>query len=532
MGIKMLVLILSLSVLSLVGIQIYWSANAYQLNKQRFEQKVNTVLDRSIDRLNELEFQKRVSHHKMMKDIIKNYHRSPHKKGFHTKGTFDIKDSIYSKNGQNYGLRILEGTAHDSIKGIKAEAKVTREFSLTDSLGEMHLPVVENFMGEIVGNHEKWLEKIEKASYLLLNIMDEKVYLPANERINPRELDSILKRELRMAGLPLDYQYNIVDADGPVEFSKTCKHLNKNLTSKRFSRILFPNDPFFVSNKHEILLSFPKEERFIMYKMAGVFILSLLILSLIIGVFYYSISTIIRQKKLSEIKTDFINNMTHELKTPISTISLACQALEDPDMRKSEQLSGNYVSMISDENSRLGSLVEKVLQSAQIDRGELKLARKRINLHKAIESAVKKQEMHLKKRNALVDLDFVAKEIFVNADEVHLTNIFINLLDNAIKYTKDQPVIGIRTRILDDKVIIDINDNGIGISKENQKRIFEKLYRVPTGNLHNVKGFGLGLSYVKAIVEEHNGNISVNSTLGQGSTFIIEFEIDKLEENE
>lgn len=528
----MLVLILSLSVLSLVAIQIYWSANAYQLNKQRFEQKVNAVLDRSIERLNELEFQKRVSHHKMMKEIIKSYHRNPAKKGFHTQGTFDIKDSIYSKDGQNYGLRILEGSAHDSIKGITAEAKVTREFSLTDSLGERHIPLVENFMGEIVGNHDKWLEKIEKASFLLLNIMDEKVYLPVNQRINPKELDSILKRELRMAGLPLEYQYNIVDENGPIEFSKTCKHLNKDLNNKRFSRVLFPNDPFFVSNRHEILLSFPKEERYLLYKMAGIFILSLLILSLIIGVFYYSISTIIRQKKLSQIKTDFINNMTHELKTPISTISLACQALEDPDMRKSQELSANYVSMISDENNRLGSLVEKVLQSAQIDRGELKLNKKSINLHKTIQIAVNKQEMHLSRRSALVDLDFVDKEIYVSADEVHLTNIFINLLDNAIKYTKDQPVIAIRTRILDTHVLIEINDNGIGISKENQKRIFEKLYRVPTGNLHNVKGFGLGLSYVKAIVEEHDGKISVNSTLGQGSTFIIELMLDKIEENE
>ena len=219
--------------------------------------------------------------------------------------------------------------------------------------------------------------------------------------------------------------------------------------------------------------------------------------------------------------------MTHELKTPISTISLACEALNDAGIANSKETQGRFVNMINEENKRLGVLVENVLQSAVIDKGELKLQKEIFNIHDVIDRAVKNVKIQVEKKGGQISVSKLAANVQVYADKVHITNVIYNLFDNANKYTATQPSIEISTEDIVGGMVIKVKDNGIGISKENQKKIFEKLYRVPTGNVHDVKGFGLGLSYVKAIVEEHDGAISVESTLGKGSTFVLILPIEK-----
>jgi two-component system phosphate regulon sensor histidine kinase PhoR len=246
---------------------------------------------------------------------------------------------------------------------------------------------------------------------------------------------------------------------------------------------------------------------------------SAFLILLIIWMFSYTIATIFKQKKLSEIKNDFINNMTHEFKTPISTISLACEVLGDTTVEKSPQKLSNYVKVIKDENKRLGLLVENVLQTAVLDKGELKLKLKSLDVHEIIEDVLNNSYVQIENKKAEIEIEFDAIESIVSADRVHLSNIIYNLLDNALKYSTDNPKITIFTKSDNKGVYISVKDNGMGINKENQKRIFDKLYRVPTGNIHNVKGFGLGLSYVKAIIEKHGGSIFVESALGVGSTF-------------
>jgi two-component system phosphate regulon sensor histidine kinase PhoR len=239
------------------------------------------------------------------------------------------------------------------------------------------------------------------------------------------------------------------------------------------------------------------------------------------------VAIIFRQKRVSEIKNDFINNMTHELKTPVSTISLACEALSDPDMKQSGMAMDRYVGMIREENKRLGSLVENVLRSAVVDRGTLELNRSEEDIHVLIEEALDRFSLQFKERSAQVEKAFHASPSLINVDAAHIRNVLGNLIDNALKYSPDEPRIHIATMTQGDTVRIDITDHGIGIKAEDQKKVFDTLYRVPKGNTHDVKGFGLGLSYVKAIVEKHGGQVSLQSEWKIGSTFRIELPYER-----
>lgn len=248
--------------------------------------------------------------------------------------------------------------------------------------------------------------------------------------------------------------------------------------------------------------------------------ISISVLTLVFLTFVYTVVVVYKQKQLSEAKNDFISNMTHELKTPISTIALASEALSDTNISQTESMRISYLKMIREENKRLGALVENVLQSSVIDKGELTLQLEPVDMQELLESVAENINLQMTNKGSL-SLLFKAENPIVQGDIIHLTNVIYNLLDNALKYTTASPEITIEVKNNTNQLEINIQDNGIGISKEHQHKIFDKLYRIPTGNVHNVKGFGLGLSYVKAIVEHHKGSIHVTSDLRKGSTFTI-----------
>ncbi len=233
------------------------------------------------------------------------------------------------------------------------------------------------------------------------------------------------------------------------------------------------------------------------------------------------------RSKLSEVKNDFINNMTHEFKTPIATISLAHQALSDQDVVRHEDFREKYLGIIGEENKRLERQVEKVLQMAVMERQKLEMKFELIDIHDITRQAITNLKLQVEKKNGYLRESLQAAVSTIVADKVHLTNIIFNLLDNAIKYCKDNPEILLSTRSDHKDVYISVTDRGIGMNNEMQKRIFEKFYRVPTGNVHDVKGFGLGLAYVKNIVDLHGGSITVDSELGKGSTFEIRIPYEK-----
>ncbi|MHA4808633.1 sensor histidine kinase [Flavitalea flava] len=247
----------------------------------------------------------------------------------------------------------------------------------------------------------------------------------------------------------------------------------------------------------------------------------------IIAAFYVTLSALLRQKKLSEIKNDFINNMTHEFKTPLATISLAVDALRNEKVVNDRQKSEYFSSIIKEENKRMNKQVETILQASQLDRQEQQLNLRPIHANAVIQEAMENFHLQLEGKGARAELQLNAKNDLLEADEVHFTNLFTNLIDNAIKYSKDNLLIRVTTHSASKSLVIRIEDNGIGMSKETQRRIFEKFYRAHTGNLHNVKGFGLGLSYVKTIVEAHDGKIKVESQIGKGTIFTLEFPLKK-----
>ena len=248
---------------------------------------------------------------------------------------------------------------------------------------------------------------------------------------------------------------------------------------------------------------------------------SLLVIFIILAMIFM-FRTILTQKKLSEMKNDFISNMTHEFKTPISTISLACEALSDSDMVGQNTASTQpFVKMINDENKRLGILVERILQSATLDRGDLNLQHDDILLNEVVHEVVQNAKFRIANTEGSIDLDIPTELMHITGDRMHITNMVSNLIDNAIKYSKGAPKVKVTVKNEGNSIVLTIADSGIGIKKEYLNKIFDKLYRVPTGNIHNVKGFGLGLSYVKAIVELHGWSIQVKSKPEQGSVFTI-----------
>lgn len=287
--------------------------------------------------------------------------------------------------------------------------------------------------------------------------------------------------------------------------------------------ILTCSKGFSEEESYHLAVFFPDQETYIFSQSSGALLLSVAFIILLLCCFAYTLIVIQRQKKLSVIKNDFINNLTHEFKTPIASISLATSMLKRKKEEVDDRKRANYLDLIETESKRLEGQVDKVLQIAMIDSGNFSLNKKELDVHEIIQRVVTSMNLVVSKRKGEIKLQLQAVNAKVMADETHLVNIIYNLVDNALKYTVDIPEILIATTDSEQGIEISIKDNGIGIGEEIQKYIFDKFYRAETGNVHNVKGFGLGLSYVKKIIEAHSGKIALNSTLNQGSEFRLYF---------
>ncbi|MFT6151097.1 MAG: two-component system phosphate regulon sensor histidine kinase PhoR [Flavobacteriales bacterium] len=348
-----------------------------------------------------------------------------------------------------------------------------------------------------------------------------------SEKITEKQLDSLIKNEMLKRGINTNYVFGVYDATTGVslyEQDSMTAAFNKQLITKGINIQFFVDD--FMLKQPFISIFFPKKNGYIFRKMFLILSISLLLILTVIYAFYFTVNTIYKQKQLSEIKNDFINNMTHELKTPISTIQLACEALTDSDMNSPES-QGTFIEMIKDENARLKGLVDTVLKTAILDKGQVKLNEEPINLLDVLNRVKDNFSLKISQLGGEIKIENDLPELIFEGDNQHMTNVFQNLIDNAIKYSSEIPKITISTLKTINNYIVTVTDNGIGISRENLDKIFEKLYRVPTGDLHNVKGFGLGLNYVKSIVELHGGNITVKSTKYKGSSFIITLPLNK-----
>ena len=409
----------------------------------------------------------------------------------------------------------------DSINGFLLQQ--SQEIGLNSSFIQptARQPQLDNIQGRYRSMQQiirgQYLYQKDLLNEVIISILRDSGTRPAKERADSTIIRDYLHNELVASGLQMPFDFNVTNSRNQMIYATSgwINESKKNI----YSQTLFPNS----GTPLRLNVEFPQKNKYIFSSVR--FILPSLIFTLILLlVFLYTIIIAFRQKKLSEIKTDFIHNMTHELKTPISTISLASQMLNDASVRKSESSLNRLSGVISDETKRLQFQVEKVLQMSVLDNSTSSMKLTESEDNAIIQNVVDTFKIKVEKFGGVITCDLAAEDSLVNVDQMHFTNIMHNLLDNAVKYRDEErpPQLSIKTLdISDNKLEIKIKDNGIGMRKEDLKRIFEKFYRVPTGNRHDVKGFGLGLAYVKKMIELFNGKIRVESELGKGSTFII-----------
>lgn len=528
----LIIILISFALIGLVGVQLYWIKNAIAVKEAIFDRSVNEALTNVVYKLEKLEMVNRIKNRinagstnitlyttidsinnmftKEMESMANDFNiqKASYINYTSKKVTIEYTETIPGKGIKHIDSSVVAVSNKDSIK--KNEVRPV-------SVPEYYFP--SNHFDSISDKIDKFLKKSFLVSDVFEEMFNYKYKQSVEDRADPAKLDSLIKAELTNKGIYTEYEYGIFSpVKNQMVIEKTGKYHNE-LIEKSLAFNIFPSDLFRAPEY--LLIYFPKKETYLFTQTWLMLFIAAILIFFIVLSFVYTIRTIIRQKKLSEMKNDFINNMTHEFKTPISTISLACQALTDDDIAKSEMLYKNYLHVIGDENKRLGVMAEKILQTAVLEKGQIKLKKEPVDIHFVINEVIKNIKLQVETKEGMIVTELNASPSIINADKVHITNVIYNLVDNANKYTPENPLITLATEGNDSGVYFSVEDNGIGISHANLKKIFDKLYRVPSGNIHNVKGFGIGLSYVKTIVEMHNGNVDVESELKKGSKFTI-----------
>jgi two-component system, OmpR family, phosphate regulon sensor histidine kinase PhoR len=459
------------------------------------------------------------------KDIIKEEFQNL----LSSKEEISIRDTTIFKDGQMQDYLVIQGKTYDSISGLSAEQRVlARDVrKLRDLFDNQTTDVDLDSVNIAVKLDQRVVQQIfRKARFvneMMIDAFKNNSYQNQSDRVELVFLDSVLKTELKADEFPKTFRFTVTDEyNRPLDFKNTPENYSNELdTSKTMRTQLFPGNS--LDEDLYVHVFFPKTKSFLLKEMWAPLLVNLVLVLLIITAFVFMFRTILTQKKLSEMKNDFISNMTHEFKTPISTISLACQAMNDTDMmgESAVESSAPYVKMISAENERLSILVERILQSATLDKKEVRVRNEELNLNDIILDITKRAKFGLTNPAGVLNVKVPAEIIYAVGDRFHVTNMISNLIDNAIKYSEGSPNVDVTLRKEGRKTLITVSDHGIGIKKEHLNKIFDKLYRIPTGNVHNVKGFGLGLSYVKAIADLHGWTIQVESKFGSGSEFTV-----------
>lgn len=360
--------------------------------------------------------------------------------------------------------------------------------------------------------------KEEKAllDELLLRLLCDNYAMPISERVDFSHLNAVIERQLDQLDINIPHKFAVVDRAGVIVYSSENYAPGKETVI--YSQMLFPHDPSQGGNY--IKLYFPTRKAYVFSMMKSI-TPALIFSGLLLFTFIISLVMITREKNLSQMRSDFMNNMTHELKTPVSSISLASQMLSDDSVTKTPKMLAHLTGVISDETKRLTQQIDKVLQMSILERESSALKLVELDINDLVLNVSSNFAIKVEARGGDIETDIDADESMAKVDEVHFTNIIYNLLDNALKYTEGAPMLKVKTWNEKDRLFISVTDNGIGIKKSDQKKVFEKFFRVSTGSVHNVKGFGLGLAYVHKVVTDHKGKITCESEFGKGTTFTI-----------
>ncbi len=508
---KIIIAMMTFAVLGLIGVQLYWITSIIKTQEEKFEASVNEALSDAIDKI-ELNETKNIT----LETLGENENRvfvwnnKPPRKIATKVNPFpdlnfdDLDDFEFDiKTDSGSFVSVKTRTRSDTSESEIVIADNKFDFTVISELDSM------------VSRKAKIVSNV--VNQFIIKSLDR----PIEERINAATLDSIIGFQLNQEGIETEYNFGVMKKNNN-EFAILKDSIDlEGLKGSEFNAQLFPDELFGEPNF--LFLYFPNQKSYLIQSVSIMLALSALLIITIIAVFFKTVQMLIKQKKITEIKNDLINNITHEFKTPISTISLACEALAEPNFAGDSSRITRYTGMIKEENSRLQMLIDSLLRNASVEKGEYQLKVERINLYEDIIKVSEKFKEIIESAGGSLNFQLNAENTFAELDRLHFNNILSNLLDNAYKYSDEKINITISTRNDDVNIFISIEDEGIGIDKQHQKKIFDTFYRVPKGNIHDVKGYGVGLSYVKIMTEAMGGTINVESKIGEGSKFTLTF---------
>ncbi|WP_366183338.1 HAMP domain-containing sensor histidine kinase [Flavobacterium ovatum] len=514
---KLLVLLMSLSLIGIILVQVYWFNTSFKNNDEQFKFHVKQVIGNVADKLQKQEaysFYDKYNHYKdstgkipQKNDLLEFYYVQKNPK---TNETIVYTNSLMAEDYNISATLFDKKFSTDRFKNFSSR----RTTEVYNNSGIDKSGLQQSLTPDVKIEKSGSLDILDNAQFEIF-FKDIASVMPINERISKEKLAKLIKKELEQYGVNTKFEFSIFNN------GVQTKIMSKGFCHKEEGYSI----PIFTDNegneKYKLFVMFPYKKKFLLSELLSITILSIVFTLIILIAYTSALNQLIRQRQISEIKTDFINNMTHEFKTPIATINLALDAIKNPKIIDDKEKVFKYLQMIRDENKRMHAQVENVLRISKLEKRELDIEKESSNVEDVISDAIEHVGLILEDRGGAITTHFDAARTTVLVNEVHFTNVIVNILENAIKYTAGIPEIDIFTENIKDMILIKVQDNGLGMSKVAQKRVFEKFYREHTGDIHNVKGHGLGLAYVKRIVEDHNGQVYVESEKGKGSTFII-----------
>ncbi|WP_100615584.1 sensor histidine kinase [Confluentibacter citreus] len=505
---------MSLSLIGIISLQAYYIKGAELNQRERFESNVkktlanvsNTIetneLDGYFEKFQSLDSEKRVD-----TAVVSQLFTSLQNKS--TNETINYTQIILEENYKLSSPLFDIGLDSIDIKNIIGSSKI-EVFNNSDQSDKdiSRTPILNIINSSRLSEAERNYFNKQLKAYVKT--------IPIYKRVSKRQIDSLLSRKLKENNVDIAYEFAIYSND------LSTKVHTDNFENNKFDtyRVNIFYDEENKSN-YVLLVNFPEDKKFILSSISSMITLSVIFTLVILLTYSSALYQLLKQRKISEIKTDFINNMTHEFKTPIATINLALDAIKNPKIIDDKEKVLRYLNMIKEENKRMHAQVENVLRISKLEKNELNISKDKVDLHDLIEDALGHVELIVEDREGYIKTHLGALKSTVLANDTHFTNVIVNVLDNAIKYSPDAPKIDVYTENVGTHILLKIKDQGSGMSKAATKRVFEKFYREHTGNIHNVKGHGLGLAYVKRIVEDHQGHVSVESEKDKGSIFTI-----------
>lgn len=506
----LLVILMSLSLIGIIFVQGYWIKKTVESKEEQFSFNARQIL-----RLvaNEVQNNEIESYYFALQEVVDSLGVEPDSsiltRIFESRRA-EVSDEIYLRSRgifeEDYRLSTdFLDAAIDTVQFKRLINKRHREFVDQDD----PQAALEKF------NRIFRMNDVEK-EYIRSFVIGETARLPIHTRVSGSTIERVVSRELASRGLNSSFEYGIYDRG----MATNVRSDNFQLDSSGTYRV-----PVFVGedgwSNYELFVNFTGKKQVVLSSITLMAALSIIFTLIIVIAYSSALSQLIRQRQISEIKTDFINNMTHEFKTPIATINLALDAIKNPKIQGDSEKVSYYHKLIREENKRMHAQVENVLRISRLEKNELDLKKERLDLHELINSSITHVELIVQDKGGYIKTHLGALSSSILANSSHFTNVIVNLLDNALKYSEDAPKVDVYTENVKDYIILKIRDQGIGMNKQVQRKAFDKFYREHTGNIHNVKGHGLGLAYVKRILDDHHGTISVLSEKGKGSTFII-----------